>query len=296
MNLRFYTGIVLILLSGCTVQQPSVKTLPSKESERQAIIQEKLTALPSPAPLVRSEEAYIKDSSETTSAVQAVPTASLSLVEESKPPFKIQKPIVDKEQTASIVSSVTKSSLQSSNLSDYIVELLADQMLYIPGDPAEMRVWIGQKQYTPQRPQGMVGASSVLPILGQTAKVKPFSTGLIITPDRSICTRIVPSGTLVRFKITPQHSGRFDVGADIELFDSIDCSGAAIPKSAQTISVIVQVNKQAYVKKAGYEILEKTGSALLDFWAALLGVVFLGLVLIFRKKLFNHWGVKPDDA
>lgn len=178
---------------------------------------------------------------------------------------------------------------------DYSVRASATERLSIPGPPGELRVWIGVTSRMPQAPVGMATQAKSLGTSGQTARVKPFALGLEVEPRESICARIDPSGSELRFKLLPSKTGDFSVGADVELYSSGDCTGAAIPKSAESVTVRVGVDSQRVASDSLLELLVRAWKAFLGFWEQALVIVFALLLFLLRKRLFGWFGFESKD-
>lgn len=177
----------------------------------------------------------------------------------------------------------------STNRADeYNVVLGVDETIKIPGLPGELRVWIGSPDYDPDFPDRMVQDQASVPAVGESAKVQPFAPAFTIEPAETQCIRIHPSGSEVRFKLIPQKQGSFEVGANVYLFDSLDCSGSPIPKTASTLKVLVEVdNKQAFLEKLN-ELWHVLWEKFVEFWGALL-VIFFGLILFLIRGKLKKW-------
>lgn len=177
---------------------------------------------------------------------------------------------------------------RQSRIEEYRIVLGADETLKIPGLPGELRVWIGSPHYQASIPERMVQDEATIPALGETAKVEPFAPAFIIDPPETECILIHPSGSEVRFTLLPKKKGTFEVGANVYLFESDDCSGTPIPKTASTLSVLVEVNRKDIVM----EKLKELGSVLwehfVDFWGMLLVILF-GLVLFMIRGKLKKW-------
>jgi len=173
---------------------------------------------------------------------------------------------------------------------DYKVVLGADSPIKLPGTPGRLRVWIGDPGYKPTFPAEMTTATGALPAVGVTAKVTPIAPAFVIEPKNSVCVTIHPTGSEVTFSLTPKDKGTYDVGAEVLLFNSSDCTGAPIPKATTTLKVTVEVNKakirEQHVKKFGdvfWENLEK-------FWGALLALLSALVLFLLRRRLKKLFG------
>ena len=171
----------------------------------------------------------------------------------------------------------------------YAVKVGADPVLRIPGPPGELRVWIGYPAYEPKY-KDLASVVEMLPAVGKTAMVTPFAPGLKVEPNKSICMKTNPKGSEVMFTLTPIESGSFKVGAEVALFDSVDCSGAPIPKATTTLRVEVSVDRVKLTTKYAGELWEVFWKKLLEFWGAVVALIFAALLFLLRKKLKQWFG------
>lgn len=187
----------------------------------------------------------------------------------------------------------------SADLDKYSVTVSATQQIQIPGPPGELSVCIGVSGEASciQQPDqaGMATATEALGATGNTAKVTPYTLGIDVDPKESVCEKIVPSGSEVRFTLTPIKSGTFTVGADVALYDSADCSGAPVPKSAKSVAVNVSVNKTNVIKGGLQQLWKSTWNQFLTFWGTLVGIIFALILFLIRKKLYKWFGFKDKQ-
>ncbi len=192
------------------------------------------------------------------------------------------------EQATASADSSPGMADDTNNIDEYNVVLGVDQTIKIPGIPGELRVWIGSPGYQPDFPERMTQDEATVPAVGESAKVQPFAPAFTIEPAETQCIRIHPSGSEVRFKLIPQKQGSFEVGANVYLFDSLDCSGSPIPKTAATLKVLVEVDsKQAFLEKLN-ELWHIAWDKFVEFWAALLAI-FFGLILFLIRGKLKRW-------
>ena len=170
----------------------------------------------------------------------------------------------------------------------YKVVLGVDAVLKLPGTPGELRVWIGSPAAQADMPADMKQASSQLAASGATAKVTPFAPGFKVEPRESVCARLNPQGSTVRFALTPEKQGDFEVSADVQLFDSDDCSGTPNPQAATRLKVQVVVDKGAVLEEHKEKLSGAFWDQVLDFWKALLGLVS-GLILFLIRGRLKTW-------
>lgn len=109
-----------------------------------------------------------------------------------------------------------------------------------------MSVWIGYSEYkrslSRNRERDSITISSSL---GQYAKITPIAPDFKVEPNESRCIKIDPTGSKVQFALTPNEGarGKTVVSATIELYDCEDCTGTPVPKSLETLTVSIKVNR-----------------------------------------------------
>jgi hypothetical protein len=177
----------------------------------------------------------------------------------------------------------------------YKVELGADELIQMPGIPGELRVWIGLPDYDPNFRSSMVTAKDTIPAVGVTAHITPFALTFEVEPKESICMKIHPTGSEVRFTLKPTQKGIFNVGADVYLYESDDCTGSPVPKATTSLRVEVKVDHigviTVYIKKFAEVFWEK----LLKFWGAVIALFFGLLLFLIRGKLKKRFGYRDVD-
>ena len=178
---------------------------------------------------------------------------------------------------------------------NYSVTVSATEKLAIPGPPGELNVWIGISSKVPENQPGMVASTKPLEAVGETAKVTPFTLGINVEPEVSKCEKIHPSGSEVSFKLIPFETGTFKVGASVALYNSNDCTGIPVPKSAKSVEVKVSVDEAKVVTDASFDLLRSTWQAFMDFWDKLLILIFALVLYLIRKKLYKLFGFKADE-
>lgn len=167
---------------------------------------------------------------------------------------------------------------------EYKVELAADPTIKMPGPPGSLRVWIGIPGYKPSFREGMNIAQTTLLAEGVvTARITPFAPAFKVNPAESSCMKIDPAGSEVGFKLIPTKGGTFDVGADVQLYDSIDCSGTPIPKATTSLKVKVIVIHIAPFVDAFWEWM-------LKFWVQFLALCSALFLFLIRKQLKRWFG------
>jgi len=190
-----------------------------------------------------------------------------------------------------LVSPETISSV-ADKYGKYKVELGADSNLKIPGEPGELRVWIGDPAYKAHFPESLGSRDSALiDAVGEYGIVRPFSTGLTVEPEKSGCIKIHPTGSTEKFKLIPKEEGVFIVEATVDLFDSDDCSGAPIPKDAEkALRVKVEVDADKIRKNRVEELMDVLWKKFVEFWAAVVALFFAVVLFLLRKQLKKWFG------
>jgi|GEM_PF-6776086 len=173
---------------------------------------------------------------------------------------------------------------------EYTIVLGADKQIQIPGFPGELRVWIGSSEFSPNFSERMTQDEKIIPALGKAARVEPFAPAFKIEPEEIKCIKIHPSGSEVRFKLIPKKSGSFYVGANVFLFDSLDCTGSPIPKTAATLKVIVKANKKEILFDKAKDLWDVFWQQFLEFWAAFVAISFALILFLIRGKLKQWFG------
>lgn len=194
------------------------------------------------------------------------------------------------DETVAMIEAPVEPLANENRIDAYRVELGADETLKIPGIPGELRVWIGSPDHSADFPERMIRDETSVPALGDSAKVEPFAPAFEIDPPETECIKIHPSGSEVRFKLTPKKQGTFEVGANVYLFDSIDCSGSPIPKTAATLKVLVEVNQKDIFLGKLSELWDAFWEKFVEFWGALLAIFFGLLLFLIRGKLKKWFG------
>jgi hypothetical protein len=100
----------------------------------------------------------------------------------------------------------------------------------------------------------------------------------------------------VHFAITPKHTGTFNVGASVLLYETDTCTGAPVPKSAADLEVKVKVNPQGLLKYYLLQLWDVLWKGVLDFWGWLVATIFGLFIFLIRKKLKKRFGYDAADA
>lgn len=192
------------------------------------------------------------------------------------------------QQAFASMEGSSDSTGDSNRFDEYSVVLGVDETIIIPGPPGELRVWIGSPEHEPDFPERMTRDEASVPAVGESATVEPFAPAFEISPAQTQCIGIHPTGSEVRFKLTPQEQGSFEVGANVYLYASADCSGTPIPKTAATLKVLVEVdNRKVFIEKMR-ELWHVLWEKFVEFWGALLAI-FFGLILFLIRGKLKKW-------
>lgn len=181
------------------------------------------------------------------------------------------------------------------DLASYIARVSATDRIELPGAKGMLTVWIGLAQNLPDDDSGTASSTQSLGMRGQTATVTPFAPDFDVDPARTVCERVVPSGSVVRFALSPKQAGDLTVGANVQLFDSADCSGVPVPKSTSLIRIQVRVCRMCYVQSGLASMGQAAWSAFSHFWTWLLGVIFLTLGVLVNRWRRRKFHITKDD-
>jgi len=179
---------------------------------------------------------------------------------------------------------------------EYKVKLGVDAVMKIPGPAGLLRVWIGAPEYTPEFREGMREAVGTLPVVGQTAKVKAVAPDFEVEPGDSICIKLHATGVDALFELRPKKKGEFKVSAVVKLYETADCSGAAIPKAVETLYVMVEVDAGKMIGEGAEEMGGVFWEKFLDFWGAAVALFFGLILFLLRGKLKKIFGFGGDKS
>lgn len=253
---------------------------------------------PPPLPLPSIEHKYeykAKTARELEHRYEYEPKAKAALELEHRYEYEPKidaalEPIPASEPKPSLKRTVSRLT-KTEKYKEYKAVLGADPTITIPGPPGRLKVWIGIPDYNPNFPEGMTQKYAALPAAGATAKITPFAPAFKVEPKESICMKIDPTGSEVSFTLTPTKGGTFDVGADVYLYDSINCSGPPIPKGTTTLKVQVVV-KTIPDRDSIKDVIRQM---LLKFWGEILMLVSAVILFLIRKKLKKWIGFGKEN-
>ncbi|MCF2949418.1 hypothetical protein L0668_14960 [Paraglaciecola aquimarina] len=182
-----------------------------------------------------------------------------------------------------------------SALEFYSVVVSGSKQLKLPGNKGLLNVWIGDEQFTPQPDIDMNYAGTQIAAVGQYALVEANAPDFEVSPVSSRCLLLHPSGVDAKFNLTATKAGNFVVSATVNLFNTDDCTGPAIPKTANTLEVSVEVN-EAFIDNQRRKNFEDTfWTKALEFWGALLALIFGLSLFLVRKQLKKWFGYDKSD-
>ena len=172
-------------------------------------------------------------------------------------------------------------------LENYKVKLAASKSLKFPGGSGQLNVWIGAAKYENSFSIDMTQTDTTIPAVGQSATVEAFAPDFKVQPNTTKCILIFPQGSEVRFSLIPKAHGEFKVGANIYLYESENCSGTPIPRTTASLTVKVVVNSKS-------ELWDIFWEKALQFWGALVALLFALLLFLIRAKLKKWFGFDQD--
>ncbi len=181
----------------------------------------------------------------------------------------------------------------------YEVQLETPETLYIPGLAGKMKLWIGEKGKAPSPAEKSRANTASIQASGQkSAIIEPWSRGFDFTPPVSGCFLLDPVGIVKRFDMAPKEVGTFDVGADVNLYLSDDCTGTPVPRDATKVSVSVEIDQAKKRKAKWQEMRDIAWEKFLEYWGLAVAAVFALLLAIFKKqlvKIAKKLGIKPPE-
>ena len=169
---------------------------------------------------------------------------------------------------------------------DYRIILSVDSVIN-KNETGILKIWIGAPDIEVYFSEGVVQDETTIPSsIGKYAKITPVAPDFEVknlTEDK--CHKIHPSGSEVRFLLTPKTTGTYKVSANIEIYEATDCNGTSIPKTAETLSVTVNVNTKKEISKKFHKLGNIIWEKFLTFWGALITLVFTFLLFLIRRKI-----------
>ena len=98
-------------------------------------------------------------------------------------------------------------------------------------------------------------------------------------------------GSEVRFELMPKEAGSFEVGADVLLFETSDCSGPPVPKVVENLMVEVVVNEGKIVEQGLGKLMTIAWDRFLEFWGASVTLLLFAVccLLFAVRGKFKQW-------
>lgn len=160
------------------------------------------------------------------------------------------------------------------------------------GESGTLKVWIGMDKFMLEANEGMARKAAPLysAYTGAYARITPVAKDFTIESKYPIPTvvKIDSTGTEVLYTITPQKKGKFEVSADIDLFDNRDCVGDALPKQTKVMKVKVRVDYLDAIWVPVWEAFKR-------FWGAFVALFFGALLFVIRKYIKKKTGYSEEE-
>ncbi len=182
------------------------------------------------------------------------------------------------------------------HLDDYIV-ILDAQRIIKTRSVGELRVWIGAEVYKPIIGGDMVRDSITIPQnIAKSALIKAYAPDFDVEPKEAQCISIHPSGSSERFTLIPKKRGDFKVSAEVDLFNTDNCSGPLVRKNAETLTVSVKVDRKFWMIDRAEELLTIVWEKFLNFWGILVTLIFGLILFLLRRKLKKKTGFDGSSS
>lgn len=220
----------------------------------------------------------------------SVSTPAEPIVSQDQPPVEFMVPEVSHS-----VESPSDAPIPEKK--DFKVVLSVDSIMYL-GQSGIMQVWIGEEDIDVAFSKGMTqDEKRMSSSIGKFAKITPVAPDFEITAhSTNLCYKIDPSGSEVRFSLIPKDEGNYRVSADIELFETEDCTGISVPKTARVLSVAVGVDMKKEISKKVHEMESVAWDKFKIFWIALMTLIFGAAIFVVRKYIKNKTGFEEGPT
>jgi len=174
---------------------------------------------------------------------------------------------------------------------DLKVVLSVDSVMYL-GQSGMMQLWLGSQDVQLTFSEGMAQDEKEIPSsVAQYAKITPYAPDFEIKAlSTTVCYKIDPSGSEVRYSLTPKDEGHYKVSANIELYETEDCTGVSVPKTARALSVKVGVDMQKEISKGIHQMEKIVWDKFKIFWLALITLIFGAAIFVIRRFVKNKTG------
>lgn len=185
---------------------------------------------------------------------------------------------------------------ESPNADDYKVILSVDGNIDM-NENGVLVVWIGAPDVKVSFPEDTLQDETIIPSsTGQYARIIPFAPDFEVESfAKDKCYKIHPSGSEVRFSLKPKATGTYNVSVNIELYETSDCTGASVPKTSETLSVIVEVNTKKVISDKVNTLGDIVWEKFLKFWGALVALIFGALLFLIRRKIKKKTGFEEKE-
>lgn len=188
---------------------------------------------------------------------------------------------------------------EESEKKDFKVILSVDSLMYL-GQSGMLQVWIGREDVDVSFSKGMTqDVKTMSSTIGKFAKITPFAPDFEIEAISTIvCHKIDPNGSEVSFGLVPKDEGNYRVSANIDLFETPDCTGISVPKTAKVLSVFVGVDMKKEISKKVHEMESVAWDKFKIFWVALMTLIFGAAIFVIRRFIKNKTGYEegPSDS
>lgn len=190
-------------------------------------------------------------------------------------------------------------------LRNYSVLAATVPLITDAGPLHKLTVWIGSQEKSAKKQKTFAAGLTVAETpfnspTSNSARITPKSTipGVKFDPEK-ICSNIdlQGDGSSKDFywqlpSTTPNTT--FEVGAEVGLYGSTDCSGTATDNDPKSVAIRVALVQESGLTRFFKQILSATEKGFLDFWGKFVAIFFALLLFLVRKKLFAWCGFKQD--
>ncbi|MDA9774007.1 hypothetical protein N9B82_03530 [Saprospiraceae bacterium] len=177
------------------------------------------------------------------------------------------------------------------------VVFTADSIMYL-GQTGIMSIWLGAPEVDVAISQGMVkDEQKITSSIGRFAKIRPNADDFEITNLRAnVCHKIDPGGSEIRFLVKPKDEGQYRVSAEIDLYETEDCTGISVPKTARILTVSVKVNMSKEISKKIHWMEREAWDKFSVFWIALVTLIFGAAIFVIRRFVKNQTGYEDPTT
>lgn len=273
-NYTPYLAVMILIFIACgpKTEQNKAATTSNTDQDRRPVATEEVLVINEP------EVSFSVEAPSDAIATQTAKTASQQ-TQDSEEIHIEDTPVSQEGQFSATIKK------------DFHVVLSADSVMYL-NQAGMMKVWIGEEDINIQVPQGMAkDVKKMSSTIGQFAKITPIAPDFeILNHKAEVCYKIDPHGSEVRYALKPKDEGTYRVSADIQLYDTQDCTGIFVPKSARELTVAVQVDLQKAISKNIHFLEREVWKEFKIFWIALVGLIFGAAIFVIRRFVKNKTG------